>query len=490
MAQISRVLVNTLATYGRGVVALLCGIFTSRWLLMSLGAEDYGIFGLVSGLVVFVTFFNQLLASATMRFYAIGENVQSWFSTALILHGALALMLFALGTPLGLYAVDHWLVIPSERLASARWVFICASVGCFVSMLSVPFSAMWTAKQHLAEVAGIGLLQSVLNLGFVAWMVTHPGDWLTRYAAWMMALLVGMQVVLVVGAWRKWSECRFAWNARRMRSDMAALSRFAWWQFFGNLGVLAQTQGVSILINRVFGPVVNSSHVIAGTVGGHTQTLSASLRSAFEPVVVSAYGAGDFKAAEIAALRVCRVGSLMFLVFAIPLALELDEVLTIWLKTPPAFVSILASATLAMLAVDKLTVGHMILVNASGKIEAYQAVLGSLAILTLPIAGIAVWLNGGVAAIAWTLVVASALKSFGRVLFARRLVGLSMRCWLCEVVLPIGSVVMLSAGVGCVPRLGLDPSFGRVVLTTLCTLAVFVPVSWFFVLSPEEKKWR
>lgn len=490
MVQSSRVLVNTLATYGRGVVALLCGCFTSRWLLMSLGAEDYGIFGLVSGLVVFVTFFNQLLASATMRFYAIGENVQSWFSTALILHGALTIALIAVGVPIGFYVVEHGLVIPPERISSARWVFLCASVGCFVSMITVPFSAMWTAKQHLAEVAGIGLIQSVLNLGFVAWMMAHPGDWLSRYAAWMMVLLVGMQMILVVGARLKWSECRFVWNVKRMRSDMAALSRFAWWQFFGNLGVLAQTQGISILINRAFGPSVNSSHVIAATVGGHTQTLSASLQSAYEPVIVSAYGSGEYERSERAALRVCRVGSLMFLVFAIPLTLELDEVLRIWLKTPPAFVSLLASAILAMIAFDKLTTGLMILVNASGRIAAYQAVLGSLAILTLPIAVAGVWLGGGVAAIAWALVGVATIKSLGRVVFARRLVGLGIGSWVREVAVPIGVVTLLSACGGYVPRLWVAPSFGRVVLTTLCTLVVFVPITWFFVLSPEEKKWR
>lgn len=490
MVRSSRVLVNTLATYGRGVVALLCGIFTSRWLLMSLGMEDYGILGLVGGLVAFVSFFNQLLASATMRFYAIGKNVQGWFSTSLILHGVLAFVLITVGTPIGLYVVEHGLVIPSGRLSAARCVFLCASAGCFVSMITVPFSAMWTAKKYLAEVAGIGLLQSVLNLGFIAWMVAHPGDWLVSYAAWMTALLVGLQVMLVVGARRKWTECRFTWPHARLKADVLALSRFAWWQFFGNLGVLAQTQGVSILINRAFGPVVNSSHVLAGTVGGHTQTLSASLQSAYEPVIVSAYGAGDFKTAKTAALRVCRVGSLMFLVFAIPLALELDEVLLIWLKTPPAFVSVLAGATLGMLAVDKLTVGHMILVNASGKIAAYQAVLGSLAILTLPIAGIAVRLGGGVVAIAWTLVSVAAIKSVGRAIFAWRLVGLGVRHWFCEVVLPVVGVTMLSVGAGCVPRLWFDTSFGRIVLTTLCTLVVFVPVAWFFVLSPEEKKWR
>lgn len=33
----------------------LCGIFSARWVLMALGQEDFGLFGLIGSLVIFIT---------------------------------------------------------------------------------------------------------------------------------------------------------------------------------------------------------------------------------------------------------------------------------------------------------------------------------------------------------------------------------------------------------------------------------------------------
>ena len=55
-----RIFLNIVATYGRSVFALFCGLFSSRWVLMSLGQEDYGFWGVVGGLVAFIGFITAL----------------------------------------------------------------------------------------------------------------------------------------------------------------------------------------------------------------------------------------------------------------------------------------------------------------------------------------------------------------------------------------------------------------------------------------------
>ena len=59
MAVVSRrILANVAATYGRSLVALVCGLLGARWILQALGQVDYGLWGVVGGLVGFVSFFN------------------------------------------------------------------------------------------------------------------------------------------------------------------------------------------------------------------------------------------------------------------------------------------------------------------------------------------------------------------------------------------------------------------------------------------------
>ena len=56
MTQKTRIVLNTIASYGRSMFSAVCGIFSARWVLMALGKEDYGLFGLVGSLVIFITF--------------------------------------------------------------------------------------------------------------------------------------------------------------------------------------------------------------------------------------------------------------------------------------------------------------------------------------------------------------------------------------------------------------------------------------------------
>lgn len=52
MTQNQRIFLNVVATYGRSLYALVVGLFSSRWVLMSLGQTDYGLYGVVGGLTV------------------------------------------------------------------------------------------------------------------------------------------------------------------------------------------------------------------------------------------------------------------------------------------------------------------------------------------------------------------------------------------------------------------------------------------------------
>ena len=71
MSPIKRILLNVVATYGRSLCALIVGLFTARWALLALGQIDYGLLGLTGGLVVFVAFFNNLFAPASLRAVAL-----------------------------------------------------------------------------------------------------------------------------------------------------------------------------------------------------------------------------------------------------------------------------------------------------------------------------------------------------------------------------------------------------------------------------------
>ena len=499
-----RIFLNIVATYGRSVFALFCGLFSSRWVLMSLGQEDYGLLGVVGGLVAFIGFINLLLGCAVGRFYAVSVGAanaatdktaallecRAWFSTAVLVHTLVPLALMLVGEPIGEHAIRAgWIVVPPDRLSASLWVFRFSCISAFVGMVSVPLNAMYTAKQRIAELTVYGFATTALNLVFVYHMVTHPGVWLAKYAAWMSALAVLPGLIIAVRAVQSFPECRLVPREMFSLPRIRALASFALWQTFGCLGAMLRSQGIAILLNRhvEFGPARNSSMAVANQVAVQTDTLSGAMVGAFSPAITNAYGAKDFARMRSLACRACSFGTFLSAIFVLPLALELPTVLKLWLKDPPAYAAGLCWSILAMHLIDRTAVGHMLAVNATGKIARYQAFLGGSLILTLPLAWLFLRLRLGVYSVGWAMVFTMMLCAWGRVWFARTIAGMSAWHWVKKVFLPLAAIFSVTLAVGSLPRFFLAPNLLRVVVTTILCEAVLITLSWKFLLAESEK---
>ena len=504
MTQNRRIALNIVATYGRSLYSLVCGLFTARWVLMALGHEDFGLYGVIGGLVVFIALVNSLLATALSRFYAVSvgaaraaadrdvalRTCREWFSSAVLIHTAIPLVLMLAGWPLGEYAIrEGWLAIPNERLNACLWVFRFSCISCFVGMVTIPYNAMYTAKQYIAELTVYRFATTTLNIAFFYYMVTHPGVWLTKYAAWMALMGITPALIIAFRAHSLFPECRLLPQTMFSRSRIAQLASFAGWQAFGVVGSIFRNQGLAILLNRhvEFGPTRNSSITVANQMAGHTDTLAGAMVAAFHPAIANAYGANELEKMKSFAFFTCKFGTLLSLVFAIPLALELPEVLALWLKDPPIYAAGFCWAVLAAHIIDRTTIGHQLAVSATGRIAGYQACLGGALILTLPTAAMFLYFNLGVYSVGWALIFTGVICAWGRVGFARPLVGLSARYWLFHILLPLFLIAGVAIGIGVLPQIFIPQSFSRIIVTSAVADGMLLVLAWFFVLDSRER---
>lgn len=467
---------------------------------MSLGQVDYGLFGLIGGLMVFISFFNSVLAAAVSRFYAYsvgaarndttGEGIEEcrrWFNTALTIHTIIPCVLILIGYPAGIWAIENWLTIPDERVLDCIWVFRFTCMSCFVGMINVPFTAMYTAKQYIAELTIYSFATTTLNFCFVYYMVNHPRVWLAGWALWTCVVSIVPQLIICTRAFFVFPECRLNFHYMGRIAYLKKIGGYAGWQFLGCFCGLLRTQGITILINKYFGPKVNASMTIANTVNSHSSTLSSSLLGAFAPAITSACGAKDYKRMSKLAYSAGKFGALLTLVFVVPLCLELPEVLRIWLRDPPAFTTGLCYCMIAYHLVDVCTNGHMVVVNATGRIAEYHIVLSLISIFTLPVAAFCLYLGGSPYWVGYVLIVAIGLNSIGRVLFARWLCGLSVRYWIFRVIIPIFILLCVCSAVGLSTRTFMNPGVSRVITTTLFVEPVFLFLSWKLVFDSDER---
>ena len=502
MTENRRIFWNIVATYGRSLYSLLIGLFTARWALNALGVTDYGLYGVIGGLTVFIGFLNGTLAGANARFYAISigqaqvakdrvaalEECRKWFNTAFSIHTFLPAVLIAIGYPVGIWAIENYLTIPPERIQACIWVFRFACLTCFVGMMNVPFGAMYGAKQYIAELTIYSYVTTTLNAGFLYYMISHPGDWLVKYAVWGALLSVVPQLIICIRSFYIFPECRvrlsYMWDGKRLKE----IGSFAMFNFLGALCALFRVQGVNILMNKVFGPRVNAAMAIGNSVNGHTSSLGASLMGAFLPVITVAYGEGNMEKMKKFAYRACKLGALLILIFIIPLIAELENILVIWLRDPPKYTTFLCFCALVMHLMDVSTQGHMVAVNASGRVKEYQLNMTVISILTLPAAILTVWLGGGVYALGIVLICVRISISLRRVYYARIFAGLSAWYWFKGVVVPLSIAIVLSGIVAYVPHFLMRPDFLRIVITTVFAEVVLLPLSWYVILNDDERE--
>ena len=485
MSPNKRIFLNILATYGRTVVGVLCGIFSTRWVLMALGKEDFGLFGLVGSLVIFMSFFNTQFAGALSRFYAYAvgqakvavdsdmalEECRKWFSVGVMIHTFVPLVLVAIGYPVGAWAIRTGVVgVPTYRIDACIWLWRFVCLSSFVSMLNVPFNAMYVAKQYIAELTIYSLAQTIARTVFIYCMTLRQVDWLVTYGLATCLILIFPQALICLRAMVVFRECRLRFAYMALWAYMKKLASYAGWQTFGGLGYLARHQFLTVVVNRFFGPKITASFSIGGTVSGEAAALTGALNTAFAPAITTACGEENWNRVRLMAYQACKFGTLLTLLFASPMGLEMSEILRIWLKDVPQW-----------------TEGICLGVNASGRVARFQVYRGLACLTAIPFAIGSAFVFRHVYAVAFSLLVTTCLACCSDVWLARSRIGLSVRYWLFKIIIPLGMVCVIVCAIGSVPRYFMPPSFLRIIVTTIVTLAGLLPLSWFLVLNLDER---
>lgn len=472
-----RIGLNVAATYGRSLVALVCGLFSTRWVLMALGTDDFGLYAVVGSLVAFASFFGSLLQTSVARHlaYALGREgemgARRWMCAAVAVHVVLAVAIVVVGWTVGAWVLRLLVDMPVAREAACLSVFRLSLIAFFAVTVGIPFGALFTAHQRFVELAVLGMGQTVYVLGGACWLLGYSGDRLVAYALFMCGGTVCVQMVQAVWATVKWSLYRSDgfgdWD------KVKAILGFASWNLFGGGGWLIANKGSEFVTNRYFGLAANAAYGIAVQVQGQAEALANALVGAFSPAVTELRGTGDAEGTRKLALRSGFWGAVLLALFAVPLLAEMDTVLQLWLGNPPIGAGAVCAILLTVAVCNKVTMGQQLAISADGRIASWQVVSGLSQALALPLAFVLSARGFGLcsAAVAYAAVFAGCLVS--NLYFGRRIAGIAVGTWLRRTVLPLLLVVVPAIAVAMLPRLWMTAGLGRVVVVSALTTTAF-----------------
>lgn len=380
---------NTLMLYLRMALTMAVSLYTSRVILSVLGVVDDGIYSIVGGAVSMFMFLNGALSGATSRFltFELGrddkERLKQTFSAALMVHIILAVVIFILLETVGLWLLNHKLVIPEERMHAARVVYQLSVVATLLSITQVPYSASIISHEKMGTFAYMSILEVTLKLVICYLVKVFPMDKLITYGILVLIVRTLIRMIYRVYCIKKFEECRF-----RIVKDWDLLKpilSFSGWDLFGNFSVMARDQGVDIIQNMFFGPVINSAAGKAGVVCNAVNGFSHNFLVAIKPPIVKAYSMGNIRRMEELMIDASRYAYSLLMLLSAPFFFESQFVINLWLKNPPEYSAIFCSLGLGLGVVVAIFLPLVYAIHASGKIRFMSIVNGSIWVTVVPI---------------------------------------------------------------------------------------------------------
>ncbi len=400
---------NTLLLYIRMILLLAVSLYTSRIILAALGFDDYGIYNVVGGVVSMFAFINAAMGNASSRFitYALGkgdnEHSINVFNVSILVHALLAIIIVILAENIGLWFFYNKMIIPASRMTAAFWVYQLSIISCVATILCVPFNATIIAHEKMGAFAYISLLDAILKLGIAFAITVTSSDRLVLYALLYLGVNLLNIVIYQIYCFRKFETVKF--QRPKNYAIMKEMMGFAGWSLIGNLATLCCIQGLNLLLNVFFGPVVNAARGIAYQIQGAVKGFITNFQMAINPQITKSYAAEDYKRLQQLIVFGSKFSFCLMLCIMLPISLEIKPILHIWLGKVPDYTAQFAILTMGVLLIDTLANPLGIANNATGKIRNYQIVEGGTLLLILPVAYIVLKMGGNPISVFWVQLV-------------------------------------------------------------------------------------
>lgn len=443
-----RIAKNSLYLFLRMLVLLMVGLYTSRVLLIALGVFDYGIYNVVGGIVSMFVFINYAMINSTQRYvtYELGRNDQKRlslvFSTSMNIHAAIALIIVLLSETIGLWFLYNKVVIPADRMNAAFWVFQFSVISCFVNIMSMPYNALIIAHEKMSAFAYISLLDAGFKLGIVYLLLISDWDRLIFYGFLILMVTIIDISIYISYCRRKFSESAYHYIVDKPLT--IEMTKFASWNLLGNLSFVCYTQGLNLLLNVFFNPIVNAARGITVQIQTGVSNFSYNVENAIKPQITKSYAQRDLHRMHTLIYASARLSYYTLLMVALPIFLEIETILNLWLAEVPPHTANFVRITILILLAEALANPLLTAVQATGHLKKYQFTVSLLSFFILPFSYVALLFYPVPEVVFFVNLLIGIVTQFIKLWVVGRLIELSIRLYVKNVFIKTFAVTTLA----------------------------------------------
>ena len=491
----SRIAKNTALLYFRMLLIMLINLYTMRVLLNVLGVVDYGVFNVVAGVVAMFAFLSGTMATASQRFFAVELGVENHlklkqlFTINVLIFIGIALAICFLSETLGLWYFKVKMNIPEGRFGAAAWVYQFSILTFMVSIITTPYLAIITAREQMQAYAYISILEVLFKLGIVFLLIYIPMDKLQLYGILLLVVQVLISASYILYSTLKFPECKlkYFWDKNMFKEVFG----FAGWSVIGALAMTIRSQGINQLLNLFFNVAVNAARGVAFQVYNALNMFVHNFFTAIRPQIVKAYSVDhEDKSGELMKLvfQSSKFCFYLILVLSIPILIETEAILTIWLTHVPEHTVNFTRLVIINAIIESLANPFIASIQATGKIRRYQIVTGAIILLNLPISYLFLKLGCQQPEITMiVVVVVTIVAHLFRIYFMNNMLKMNILNYLKQVIFPIFAVTVLAFALPLLYYYSFSASFWRMAGVTATTLISSVIIIYFIGLTKNER---
>ena len=381
---------NSLILYIRLIITTIIGLYASRIVLLELGADNFGLYAIVGGIVSMLNVLNTTMISTSNRFIAIeigkkiGNELNKVFNTLLVVHIIFGLILLIFVEVAGVWYVRNYLNVDASKISDALFVLHLSTVNAIIGTVIIPFQGLITANEKFSVRATIEIINSVLNLGIVLLLVFHEGDKLRIYAVYVLSTQIIIASIYFIYCKLKYNQA-VRWKLNRQKSDYIGISRFFGWQLVYVAGNVGSNQGSAMIINLFFGTVLNAAFGIASRVNEFVFSFVKNLNQAALPQIMKSYSGGNQERSLTLVYKLSKFTYFIMLIPAVPILLSIDTILVLWLKVVPPYTAAFVILRIIHGLISCLESGFDATIDATGRIRRTKLFFSFLFLSTLPV---------------------------------------------------------------------------------------------------------
>ena len=487
-----RIAKNTIFLYIRMAFVLIVSLYTTRIVLKVLGVEDYGIYNVVSGFVSMFAFVNTTMSTGIQRFYnfSLGKGdcleVNKVYNSALLIQVLFAIVAVILLETFGVWYLEHKMVIPEIRKTAARWVYQFTSISLLFVMLQIPYSAAILAHERMDYYAFVSIFDVIAKLGMALAIPYVEGDKLIWYGLFFFSVSLANFLLYFIYCKRNFSEIKV--NKYRDSSLFKSMLSFSGWNLFGIFSFMFKSQGSNLLLNSFFGPVLNAANGVATMVSNAVQSFQTNIALAFRPQLVQSYASSSFTRTKVLFYSLSKISYLLLLAIAIPVILEINILLRLWLgDIIPDYTIPFTILSIISLIISALHAPLTQIIHASGRMKTYQIVMGIIISAVVPLSWLFLKLGFSPTSVFYVTIVITLINYIACLFITRTIFPFSLKEYSKKVIIPCLLSTVLIPLIPVFLVLVLKTSLLRFILVCIVDVICSVIVIYCLVLDSAEK---